>query len=306
MIARSTWVMVRGAASAVALVPSMLLAQAGTPPKKTTAKATPTAANARSAKKGAMSAEDARVLAALAAEDRMWEQRLLDVRAQYLKRSAWAELGDRCNPGALRVFPNDTTEAQRDSLQRLVERMEQTVVGRGAPSKLDTPEARALLRVIVGWEAGIDRPTWDVDGTERRQAVAAGLTGEVPDPQGTGCLPSPLLADTVTFVIPGFQDMEFPKAPRPRVKAYLGADALRKARDEFYAAVGAKNPDSELTYIVVAPMVIWHGWAMVGVDRPKDRAGIEVRSGSNGGAAYLLRKVGDQWRLVSVVRSWGS
>lgn len=303
---RSTSAMVRAVAACVGLVPSLLVAQAGTPPKTATAKTSTGAAKPQGAKKGAMTAEDARVLAALAAEDRMWERRLLDLRAQYLKRAAWAELGDRCTPGSLRVFPNDTTEAQRDSLQRLVERMEQTIVGRGAPSKLDTPEARGLLRVIVGWEAGIDRPTWDVDGTERRQAVAAGLTGEVPDPRGTGCLPSPLLADTVTFVIPGFQDMEFPQAPRPRVKAYLGTDALRTARDEFYAAVGSKNPDSELTYIVVAPMVIWHGWAMVGVDRPKDRAGIEVRSGSNGGAAYLLRKVGTQWRLVTVVRSWGS
>ena len=305
MIGRRTSRVVWGIAAAATFAPMFLWAQAGAPPKKPAAKVSP-GAKVPATKKGAVSAEDARVLAALAAEDRMWETRLLNLRAQYLKRSAWAELGDRCNPGALRVFPNDTTEAQRDSLQRLVERMEQTIVGRGAPSKLDTPEARALLRVIVGWEAGIDRPTWDVDDKSVRQAVAAGLTGDVPDPRSNGCLPSPLAADTVTFVIPGFLDMDFPKAAKPRVKAYFGPEALPRARDEFYAVVGSKDPNAELSYTVVAPIVIWHGWAMVGVDRPKDRAGIEIRSGSNGGAAYLLRKVGAQWRLVTVVRSWGS
>ena len=242
----------------------------------------------------------------LAAETRADAQRVAALRRSYLARASWADLGDRCNPGSLRVFPQDTTPALQQAVQAMVERMEQTIVLQGVGRSLATPEARALLRVVVGWEAGIDRPRWDEDGAGVHRAVASGLTGEVPDPTKPGCLPSPIVGDTVTVVVPGFTDMDFPKAPRPRVKAYFGPDGQQRARDEFFAAVGAKNPSAELSYTVIAPMVLWQDYAVVGVHRPRERGGIEVGSGSNGGAAYLLRRVGGEWRLLSIVRSWGS
>jgi hypothetical protein len=244
--------------------------------------------------------------ASLAAEARAAAQRVAALRLAYLARASWADLGDRCNPGSLRVFPQDTTPALQQALQSMVERMEQTIVLQGVGRSLATPEARALLRVVVGWEAGIDRPRWDEDGGGVHRAVASGLTGEVPDPTTPGCLPSPIVSDTVTFVVPGFTDMDFPKAPRPRVRAYFGPAGAQRARDEFFAAVGSKNPSAELSYTVIAPMVLWQDYAVVGVHRPRERGGIDVGSGSNGGAAYLLRRVGGEWRLLSIVRSWGS
>ena len=249
---------------------------------------------------------DAVATALLATETREYAQRLTTLRREYLARASWADLGDRCNPGALRVFTKDTTSALQTALQALVERMEQTIVLQGVGRSLATPEARALLRVVIGWEAGIDRPRWDEDGAGVHRAVATGLTGDVPDPTSPGCLPSPIMGDTVTFVVPGFTDMEFPNAPRPRVKAYFGRDGQQRARDEFFTAVGATNPNADLSSIVVAPMVIWQDYAVVGVNRPRERAGVEVGSGSNGGAAYLLRRVAGEWRLLSIVRSWGS
>ncbi len=246
------------------------------------------------------------IRAFLEADDSYYEARVLAARAQYLKRAAWANLGDRCNPGSLRVFPADTSPAQRDSLQQLAEQMESTVLARGVGSRLDTPDARALLRVIVGWEAGVDRPRWDGYEKVPRSAIATGLTGEVPDPRGTGCLKSPTAADTVTFVVPGFAVMDFPSASTPRVKGYFGALAQQHARDEFFAAVGRKDVTAELSYILVAPMVIWRGWALVGVDRPREKGGVEIGVASNGGAVYLMHRNGVEWRLLSVVRSWGS
>ena len=163
--------------------------------------------------------------ALLEADEQFFLRRLKGQRTAYLKKGSWADLGSRCNPGALRIFPKDTSVAQRDSLQRLVEHMEQTVVARGVGARLDTQSALLLIRTIVGWEAGIDRPTWDSDEARARFAVATGLTGDVPDPRGTGCLASPLERDTVTFVLPGFATMDFPKASHPRVKAYFGRDA---------------------------------------------------------------------------------
>jgi hypothetical protein len=249
---------------------------------------------------------DSVATAYLAAETRSAVQRMAVLRRSYLARASWADLGDRCNPGSLRVFPQDTTPALQQALQSIVERMEHTIVLQGVGRSLATPEARALLRVVVGWEAGIDRPRWDEDGTGVHRAVASGLTGEVPDPTAPGCLPSPVVGDTVTFVVPGFTDMDFPKAPRPRVKAYFGPEGQQRARDEFFAAVGRQTPDAELSYTVIAPMVLWQDYAVVGVHRPRERGGIEVGSRSNGGAAYLLRRVGGEWRLLSIVRSWGS
>ena len=243
---------------------------------------------------------------AAAEDENFFDRKLALDRTEYLSRADWANLGDRCNPGALRVFPKDTTEEQRTALLRLVERMEATIIARGVGGPLDTPEARTLLRTIVGWEAGIDRPRWDGEDSMSRVAIAAGLTGEVPDPRGTGCLVSPLATDTVTFVVTGFQALEFPGTTKPLVKAYFGRDALNRARDEFFAAVGAKRPDSELSYIRVAPFVTWRSWALVTVDRPRERAGVELGKGGNGGATYLLRRVGSDWRLLSIVRSWGS
>lgn len=267
----------------------------------------PKTAGASSSKKLITPADsDAAERAFREADEKRYYDWVMRDRAMYLKRAAWAELGDRCNPGDLRVFPRETSTEQQDSLQRIVEHMESTVIGRGVGSKLDTPEARALLRVIVGWEAGIDRPRWDSDDKKLRMAVATGLTGEVPDPRSDKCLPSPLLTDTVTFVVPGFTSMDFPKAPTPRVKAYFGPQGQQHARDEFFAAYGRANPEAELTYIVVAPMVIWRGWALVAVDRPREKGGVEIGVASNGGATYLLRRVGTEWRLLSIVRSWGS
>lgn len=251
-------------------------------------------------------AADSVARAFLAADDAMYHNRVAMERKFYLRGASWAELGDRCNPGALRVFADATTLVQRDSIQKLVEHIEQTIIARGVGSRLDTPDARSLLRTIVGWEAGIDRPLWDADDTVDRIAVATGLTGEVPDPNGSGCLPSPMSSDTVTFVVPGFTTMEFPGAPKPRVKAYFGPDARRQARDEFYTQVGSKDPTADLSYWLIAPVVIWRDWALVGVDRPREKQGTEIGGPGNGGAVYMMHRVGTQWRLLAIVRTWGS
>jgi hypothetical protein len=208
--------------------------------------------------------------------------------------------------GALRIFPRDTTEAARDTVQRLAEAMEWQVVLHGAGEPLDTAVAGPLLQMVVAWETGSDRPRWDVAGERPGpEAVAAGLTGEVPDPRGPGCLPSPMQTDTMTVVIPAVRDLALPQAARPRVRAYFGPDGQRQARDEFFARVGAKAPSAELAYALVAPVVIWQEWAVVGVRRPVEPGGVRLDGPGRGGAAYLFHRVAGSWRLLAIVRSWG-
>lgn len=237
------------------------------------------------------------------AEEEFFNSRLLELRTQYLEGASWADLGDRCNPGALRIFPDASTPAERDSITQLIMRIEQTVVGRGAGESIDTPSGRALMRVIVGWEAGIDRPYWDSDEKDKKAAIATGLTGEYPDPNGPGCLTA-IEDDTVTFVIPGITDMEFPRSPKVRVKAYLGSDALSNARNEF-ASVNLNRAGSELQFIFISPAIIWRDWAVVTVTRPIEERGVVVGSRNNGGVVYLMRKTAGEWRLLAIMRTWG-
>jgi hypothetical protein len=52
-------------------------------------------------------------------------------------------------------------------------------------------------------------------------------------------------------------------------------------------------------------MVLWKDYAVVGVRRPQERGGVQVGDSNRGGASYLFRKTGQEWRLLSIVRSWG-
>lgn len=281
-------------------LPAPVTAQTAPKPKAATT-AKPTAAETAAA-----AAEEKAAIAFLAEDENFFDRKLQAERADLLRDAGWAEMGDRCNPGALRVFPKDTTPEMQATVRSKMEHMESTIIARGVGGRLDTPEARALLRVIVGWEAGIDRPRWDSDEAKPRTALAAGLTGETPDPRGGPCYPSPIASDTVTFVVPGFTTMDFPGATKPRVKAYFGRDAVATARNEFFEKVGSKDIGKELTYIRVAPFVVWRSWAIVTVDRPREKGGVEVGTASNGGATYLMHRVGSEWRLLSIVRTWGS
>ncbi len=285
------------------MVPTLVDAQAGA----SGAVAKPVAKPVKPVAKQSAAArsDSAKMQALLTAELRRYEGQLSAMRTEILERAGWAEMGDRCNPGALRVFPHDTTPEQRKATEAIVLRLENRVIVQGAGASLGGADTRALLRTIVGWEAGIDRPRWDDDAGQARLAFATGLTGEVPDPTGPGCLPSPVMADTVSFVIPGFSGMEFPKAPRPRVRAFFGPSGEQHVRNEFFTNVGSRDRQAELAYIRIGPIAHWRGWAVVGVDRPKERGGFALGSGSNGGAVYLLRRVAGEWRLLAIVRSWG-
>lgn len=281
------------------------LAQQKAPPARGAASVAPQRPASRPPQRTAADS-DAVDRAFLAKELQADVARIAALRTQYLRGADWADLGDRCNPGSLRVFPKDTTPESQAAHQALVEEMERIIVRRGVGAKVDTPELRALVRIIVGWEAGIDRPVWDMPGTAKpREAFATGLTGDVPDPNGPGCLPSSVQRDTVTFVVPGVTDMEFPKATRPRVKAYLGGDAQAHARSDFFTTVAQKDPTAVLRYALVAPIVAWRDYATVAVRRPAEVAGAVQEGEGQGGAVYLFRRVGSSWRLLAITRAWG-
>ena len=241
---------------------------------------------------------------ATTAEEQAYVARATGLRDQILSRSSWQELGEGCNPGVLRTFM-DTTQAGMAGLDTLVRKLERIVVARGIEEPIDTPAGRDLMRTVVLWEAAGPRPRWDAaDGVERR-AVATGLTGQVFNPQSKKC-ESYVEHDSLVVILPAVSPLGRIEAKEAmKVTAYYGDSSIALARNAFFAVPG-RDVGATFAYTRVGPMVLWREWGLVVVRRP-----MEIRNGGRleettvaGGATYLFRRVGSEWRLFMIVRTW--
>ena len=237
-------------------------------------------------------------------EEQWYRTRADAVRDSLLSRAAFAELGDQCRPGSLRVFPADTTSTAGDVTKNQVRELERIIVARGLDLPVNTQSARALLRLVALWETGGARPFWDAPAdTVRREAIAAGLTGEVPDMQRGGCRPV-VDQDSARVVVPPGVGLQTFTVDGRRVTILAGDSALVRARSGYFATVN----DSMATFTVaqVRVFVLWSGYAVVTVSHPSVRStGMRVREG-NGGGSYVFREIRPgEWRLLVIARTWG-
>lgn len=238
------------------------------------------------------------------AEDEAYAARAMRLRGEIIARSSWAELGEGCNPGEMRSFM-DTTKAAMGGLDSLVRELERVVVARGVMNPIDTPAGRDLLRTIVLWEAAGPRPRWDSDDAKERRAVATGLTGLVFNPQTKRC-ESYVEEDTVIVILP--EGIALPKLGAKdamTIVAYTGDSSITRARNEYFMVPG-RDVGATFGYTRIGPVVLWREWGLVAVNRP-----LEIRNGAEltpstaaGGATYLFRRVGGEWRLFMIVRTW--
>ena len=228
------------------------------------------------------------------------------LRGRILATAAFTEFpGDSCNPGTLRTFPRDTTQAARAGTEAIVERLERLVIVQGVETPLDSPAAHDLLRTVVLWEAGGPRPRWDVARRgEDRRAIAPGLVGEFRNPT-TGKCESYVASDTATVVIPEVPNFRVPTVPGVRLSLYMGEAGLKQARDAFFVKQGASDSTSLFTYTRVRAAVVWGDYAVVAVNRPAESRGIQALPAGGGGASYIFHRVGDEWRLLTIARTWG-
>jgi hypothetical protein len=228
------------------------------------------------------------------------------IRSRLLAAADWAELGSAlCNPGTLRAFSRDTSTQAFDELTHHMTKLEGLIVARGVDQPINTPTAHALLRVVIEWEAGQARPKWDVPaGEPAREAIAAGLAGEFQDPT-TGQCDAYVRFDTVALILPPEAgELRLPVLKDVYLKAYVGETGLKAARDTFYAHV-ERHADPVFTYTKISPVVVWRDFAVVTVNRPaEDRATVPLPQGA-GGATYIFHRVGTEWRLLVISRSWG-
>lgn len=240
-----------------------------------------------------------------AGEDDRYFARANVLRARLLEQASWADFGaGKCRAGALRVFSTDSATAKNSDATDLIGELERLVIARGVETPLDSGPVKELLATLIGWEAGITRPNWDVPaGQQTREALAAGLTGEFLNPVSGKCeLLSPM--DTMRFVLPSGVSAEPPTSSEIAVLVRSGSEGLNSFRDDFFAESG-HQPNAALIYTNVITLVPWRGYAVVAVNRPAELRGAVLQKKTAGGAVYLFHRVKGEWRLLAIPRTWG-
>ncbi|NJL18443.1 MAG: hypothetical protein HC938_16055, partial [Nitrospira sp.] len=159
-----------------------------------------------------------------------------DYRAHLLRASDFTDIGqDRCNDGWLRGFPRDSTDTMREATADLVDKLEKLIQAYAVDAPLDTPEGHELLRTVLLWETGRERPRWDVwSGKPSREAIAAGLTEQVADAAGR-CLVN-ARGDTAAYVLPMLTGLALPSARGVRTTLVFGDRGLSALRSRHWGA----------------------------------------------------------------------
>ncbi len=240
-----------------------------------------------------------------AGEDDRYFARANVLRSRILEQASWADFGaGECRAGALRVFSTDSASATNSKATDMIAELERLVIARGVETPLDSGPVKELLATLIGWEAGITRPNWDVPASQQtREALAAGLTGEFLNPLSGKCeMLSPM--DTLRFVLPSGVSAEPPMSSEIAVQIRSGPEGLNGFRDDFFAASG-HQANAALIYTNVITLVPWRGYAVVAVNRPAELRGAVLQRKTAGGAVYLFHRVKGAWRLLAITRTWG-
>ncbi len=229
-----------------------------------------------------------------------------DYRAHLLRASDFTDIGqDRCNDGWLRGFPRDSTDAMRESTADLVDKFESLIQAYAVDAPLDTPEGHELLRTVVLWETGRERPRWDVwSGKAGREAIAAGLTEQVSDAATGRCLIN-ARGDTAAYVLPPVSNLALPAARSVPTNLVFGDRGLTALRTRYWAVKDMRDSTAVLAYTRVSAAMLWKEYAVVTVHRPMEHRDGTALSTSNGGGTYIFHRVGNSWLLLVIARSWG-
>ena len=225
------------------------------------------------------------------------------IRVSLLSASQWVDFSSPdCDEGVLRTFPADTSPARARATEQMMTDLEQIIVAWGVEESLDTPPGRQLLKTIVEWEGGLVRPNWDVLGsTPPRRTIAAGLGGTYADAKTGKCTPIPGPDSTYVAIPPTLTVVTPPRGP---VRIVVGDSGVRALRDAF-ASRHRGDTTAVLTYARIRTAVVWRDWGLVAVHRPAERGAMVLLAQGAGGASYVFRRVGSEWRLVAITRTWG-
>jgi hypothetical protein len=229
-----------------------------------------------------------------------------DYREQLLRTSDFTDIGqDRCNDGWLRAFPRDSTDAKREATADLVDKFEKLIQAYAVETPLDSPEGRELLRTVLNWETGRERPRWDVwSGKAGREAIAAGLTEQFTDAKTGRCLVN-ARGDTASYVLPLVTGLSLPAIRGIRTNLAFGDKGLNVLRTRYWASRALPDTSAVMAYTRVSAAMLWKEYAVVTVHRPMEHRDGSALTTSNGGGTYIFHRVGNSWLLLVIARSWG-
>ena len=243
----------------------------------------------------------AETAATAAAEEARYRQRADSLRRVILEHAEWVDLGtDSCNPGTFRSFSRDSTDTL--VVTRSVELLERAIVVRGVELPLTERVSHDLLRTVIAWEADLARPMWDVLGKETpRRTMSPGLGGQYVN-TATGACDRFVPLEGQTYVIPDVGSFTPPQGSAGRLQVVVGDEGLKSARDRFFATHTAADPI--FSYTRLAPVIVWGDYGLVSVNRPAELRGVQLLPTGAGGATYIFHRVRNEWRLLTIVRTW--
>lgn len=229
-----------------------------------------------------------------------------DYRASLLRASDFTDIGqDRCNEGWLRAFPRDSTDAMREATADLVDKLEKLIQAYAVDAPLDTPEGHQLLRTVLLWETGRERPRWDVwNGKATREAIASGLTEQVTEASTGRCVEN-VRGDTASYVLPSLTAFSLPSARDNSTRMVFGDRGLSSLRSKYWSARNPSDSSAVMAYTRISAAMLWKEYAVVTVHRPIERRDASALPYSNGGGTYIFHRVGNTWLLLVIARSWG-
>jgi hypothetical protein len=236
-----------------------------------------------------------------AREDARDRARLDSLRREVLQYATFAGFGSTpCGAIDMRTFERDTSGTR---VPALLARLELMILSRGVSASLDNAAGRALVRSIVRLEAGGPGPRWDVLSGTAPRAFNPILPTTLYNPQDKKCELTPgedpdglILPPAGRFTVPA-------DSGTATVHVRYSAAGVNEIRDMFFARF-AKDTSAVLRITRVNAYGMWENYAVVSVVRERLARGITPLEGKSSGTVYAFHRVGAEWRLIAVVRTW--
>jgi hypothetical protein len=205
-------------------------------------------------------------------------------------------ISPECSNGELRVFERDT----KNESPSLLGSLEKLVMSYGAFESLNTEPGKALLRALTRLELGGPGPRWDTVAGTGPRSFNPNLPVQKSTPDcllTAGTAPDGLVLPPVTNFTPP-RDSGTLSAP-----IEYGTSGLALIRSEYFKA-HAKDTKAVMHHSRVNAYALWEDYAIVSVTREAEIKGVVALAKETNGVVYAFHRVGSEWRLIALVRTW--
>lgn len=219
------------------------------------------------------------------------------LRARILGLASFAGfISPECSNGELRTFERDTKNESGPTLASL----EKLIMSYGAFESLNNEAGKALLYAVTRLETGGPGPRWDaLQGTAPRS-----FNPMLPVQKNTseclliaGTKPDGLVLPPVTNFVPPRDSGAFD------VPIEYGTGGLTLLRSAYFKA-HANDAKAVMHHSRVNAYALWDDYAIISVVREAELKGVLAIAKETNGVVYAFHRVGAEWRLIALVRTW--